>query len=76
LAARQGRYALARLGNCYARGFGLPQSHEKAFGYYQKAADLGCFMGMNFLAHAYRMGLGVVKSAKMADFYLRKRFLG
>ena len=44
--------AMAYLGLCYEKGFGLEKNNKKAFEYYQKASDLGNESSMLFLGNA------------------------
>jgi TPR repeat protein len=65
-AARGEAEALLRLGVCYYRGDGVPQSYERAAVLYQQAAAKGHADAQFNLGYLYLKGRGVSESSKMA----------
>ena len=64
--------ALDWLGYLHQKGFGVPQSDEKAFEYYLKSADLGCDHAMNQVGIAYENGRGCQKDiTKAIEWYTK-----
>ena len=52
--------AINELGNVYLNGLlGVNKDYNKAFGYYQKASDIGYFDAINNLGYMYDLGLGI-----------------
>ena len=60
------------LGNFYYNGYGVRQSHEKAFQYFNKACDLGSGKGCSSVGFAYYDGKGVKKDLKSAIKFFAK----
>jgi TPR repeat protein len=65
-------HAMARLGLCYDRGFGVKGDNTQAVRWYRKAADAGDVEGMAFLGGMYADGLGVPKDTKQALVWFHK----
>jgi TPR repeat protein len=62
--------ALCDLAFMYNVGDGLPVDREKAFNYYQRAADTGYYRGLYNLGFMYSNGQGVKQDkAKAANYY-------
>lgn len=62
---------LLNLGESYEKGIGVEEDHEKAFYYYEKAANTGDPSALNKLGNMYAQGKGCAKDAnKAATFYL------
>ena len=63
---------MAKLGDCYARGFGVTQDGEVAFKYYTKAAGKGLSIGMSGLGDCYFNGIGTATNKEEAvKWYLK-----
>lgn len=70
------RYMLS-LANCYKSGYDVKQDYEKAFYWYQKAADAGSPSGMAELGFAYHNGRGVEKDlSESMKWYKKSAELG
>ncbi len=59
----------AALGDQFARGYGVPQSHERAREFYELACDHNEGLGCLGLARGYSNGLGVEIDATKASHY-------
>lgn len=59
--------AINELGNVYLNGLlGVNKDYNKAFGYYQKASDIGYFDAINNLGYMYDLGLGIKQDRSKA----------
>ena len=62
---------LLSLGESYEKGIDVEEDHEKAFYYYEKAAQTGDPAALNKLGNMYAQGKGCTKNApKAARYYL------
>ena len=62
---------LLALGENYEKGIGVDENHEKAFFYYEKAAQTGDPAALNKLGNMYAQGKGCTKNpSKAASYYL------
>lgn len=62
---------LLSLGERYEKGIDVEEDHEKAFYYYEKAAQTGDPAALNKLGNMYAQGKGCTKNAsKAANYYL------
>ncbi|GBC07854.1 hypothetical protein RclHR1_07730007 [Rhizophagus clarus] len=65
------------LGHCYESGIGTNIDEEKAFEFYQKAADLGNFNALSNLGWCYYGGIGTdIKEEKSFELYQKAADLG
>jgi TPR repeat protein len=65
-------HAMAHLGLCYDRGFGVKADHKEAVRWYRKAADASDIEGMAFLGGMYQDGVGVPVDHKQALIWFHK----
>ena len=66
-----GSEELLSLGESYEKGIGGEENHEKAFYYYQKAAETGDPAALNKVGNMYAQGKGCAKNmSKAASYYL------
>ncbi len=72
LAEAGSRQGMLNVGNMYAQGQGVPQSHEKALYWYRKSAEAGDAISMAEVARAYAEGLGVAPDPEQAMVWYRK----
>lgn len=72
LAEAGSRQGMLNVGNMYAQGQGVPQSHEQAIYWYRKSAEAGDAISMAEVARAYSEGLGVAPDPKQARAWYRK----
>lgn len=72
LAQAGSRQGMLNLGNMYAQGQGVPQSHQKALYWYRKSAEAGDAISMAEVARAYAEGLGVAPDPEQAMAWYRK----
>jgi len=56
----------------YENGIGTEKNPEKAFKYYEKAANQGCAISQNTLGHMYSTGTGTAKNLEKALEYFQK----
>src|SRR6185437_12338844 len=56
----------------YANGIGVDQDYNKAFEYYEKAANMGEKTAMSNVAKYYRNGIGTKKDIQNANYWFRK----
>jgi TPR repeat protein len=63
---------MSTMGFHYAHGIGVKQNYEKAFEWYQKAADAGDAYAMYEVAHCYENGEGVDSDEDLYIEWLEK----
>lgn len=72
LAKKDNALAQSNLGILYENGWGIQQSAEKAFFWYQKSAELGQIDAQHNLATLYQQGNGVEQDLNKAGFWFEK----
>ncbi|MDX1634254.1 MAG: tetratricopeptide repeat protein [Marinobacter sp.] len=72
LARAGSRQGMLNVGNMYAQGLGVPQSHENALYWYRKSAEAGDAISMAEVARAYEEGLGVAPDPELAMSWYRR----
>ena len=77
MAERGDATAMFNLGVMYQNGYGVEQSYEKAFEYYEQSIEHGDGNGLGNLGFLYHRGLGVEQSyANAVEYYKRGAHLG
>lgn len=72
LAKNGSRQGMLNVGNMYAQGQGVEQSHEKAVHWYRKSAEAGDAISMEELGKAYAQGRGVAADPELSyQWYLK-----
>lgn len=72
LAQNGSRQGMLNVGNMYAQGLGVPQSHEKALHWYRKSAEAGDAISMEELGKAYAEGRGVAADPELSTYWYLK----
>ncbi len=72
LAEQDNALAQSNLGVLYENGWGVKQSAEMAFFWYQKAAEKGQIEAQHNLAGLYQQGNGVKKDLNSAGYWFEK----
>lgn len=72
LAEAGSRQGMLNVGNMYAQGQGVPQSHEKALYWYRRSAEAGDAISMAEVARAYDEGLGIAPDPEQAMIWYRR----
>lgn len=67
MAEQRDARAMNNLGLLYERGLGVEKDYQKAFGWYQKAADKGFVAAIYNIGYSYEHGLGTKKNLKEAE---------
>lgn len=62
--------AITSLGSCYDRADGVERDTQKAFKLFQRAADLGDFLGLYNLGWYYFAGIATEKNYLLSEKYL------
>lgn len=68
--------SMFRLGYLFSLGTGVPQDHQLAVWWYEKAVNKGCTDALTALGQAYSEGLGVSKDEQYAEQLLLTAFKG
>ena len=60
------------LGNCYRWGFGVEESKQLSFEWFQNSANKGDAEGLNWLGFCFEEGIGVEKNLSIAKQYFQE----